>query len=185
MSVSPVPKEAWLTFATPQINNEACSRLFGTMAQIVHNGFTRIHLLIQSSGGFVGDGIAMYNLLRNLPVEIVTYNGGAVESIAVLPYLAGKVRRASKTATFMIHRTGCTLPSRATAEDLKAKVEQFDVLDRNSEEILRLHLTMPDDKWAIHAARDLLISAQEAKEFGIAHEIADFAPIAGAPLVNI
>jgi ATP-dependent Clp protease protease subunit len=96
--------EAWLTFAG-FIDNQACNRLFGHIGQIIQAKLSRIHLLIQSGGGIVGDGIAMYNVLSRLPIEVVTYNAGAAESIAVLPYLAGKTRRVSKNATFMIHRS--------------------------------------------------------------------------------
>jgi ATP-dependent Clp protease protease subunit len=44
--------------------------------------------LVQSTGGFVGDGIAIYNYLRNVPIEIIAYNGGMVSSIAVLVFIS-------------------------------------------------------------------------------------------------
>jgi ATP-dependent Clp protease protease subunit len=185
MTGEPAQSEAWITFAGG-IDNQACVRLFNQFTLAVQHKFARLHLLIQSAGGVVGDGIALHNLLLRLPIEVVTYNIGAVESIAVLPYLAGKVRRVSKTATFMLHRTAPLMTERATAERLRARAEDSDIYDNNVEEILKAFLVkMPETKWAIHQTRELLISAQDALEFGMAHEISDFTPAPGAPLVSV
>jgi ATP-dependent Clp protease protease subunit len=156
------------------------------MAQVTQSKIPRVHLLIQSAGGFVGDGIAMYNFLNRLPVELVTYNGGAVESIAVLPYLAGKVRRASKTAVLTMHKTISGVSTKGEpATQLRAKADNADLHDSNVEQILRLYLKMPDSKWEVHAARDLLIPTEDALNFAMIHEVADFAPPQGTPHYNI
>jgi ATP-dependent protease ClpP protease subunit len=91
----------------------------------------------------------------------------------------------AKTATFLIHRTTCAFPARPTADDLRAKADDSDVYDSNVEQILRRHVKMPEEKWTVHRTRDLLISADQAVEFGMAHEISDFIPAPGAPLVNV
>ncbi len=175
MTTAPAQAEVWLTFACNLLDNQACARLFNRLNEAVKMGFARIHLLIQSSGGVVGDGIAMHNYILRLPVEVVTYNIGGVESVAVLPYLAGKLRRVSKNATFLIHPTTCGM-TRATADQLRAKANDSDIYDANVEEILRAFLKMPESKWAVHATGDLLLSAKDALDFGMAHEISDFTP---------
>lgn len=174
--------EVWQIFAG-EINNAAFSRLAAHLAGAKQANMARIHLLIQSAGGFVGDGIAMYNLLLNLPVDVASYNAGSVESIALLPYLAGKRRLVSQSATFLIHKTHVQVPGRATGSVLAAAAEAADLHDQNVEAVLRRHLSMPEAKWKVHGERDLLVSATEAVEYGIAHEIADFKP--NGPLFNI
>ena len=177
------PTDVWLSFAG-QIDNHLCGRLFQQLAIAVQNRVAHLHLLIQSAGGFVGDGVAIHNVLLNLPIQVTTYNAGAVESIALLPYLAGKIRRVSKNATFMLHKTSCPpLPIGAPAKVLRAKADDSDLHDKNVEETLRGVLKLPDAKWAIHAERDLLISATEAVEYGLAHEVADFKP--GFPFIHV
>jgi ATP-dependent Clp protease protease subunit len=184
LNSTPFP-EVWLTLAGV-INNDACHRLFDQLAQATQHNVVRIHLLIQSAGGVPGDGIAMYNLLTRLPIEVITYNAGAVESVAVLPYIAGKVRRVSSNATFLIHRVAITSPGvRDTAPELRSRAEDCDIHDANIDEVLRGLLKMPDEKWAIHKTKDLLVTAMDAIDFKLAHEVAYFEPVPGAPLINI
>jgi ATP-dependent Clp protease protease subunit len=156
------------------------------MAGAVQERITRAHILIQSAGGFVGDAVAMYYYLFKLPIDVITYNAGAVESAAVLPYLAGKIRRVSKAASFMIHKTSCPpLPTGATADELRIRADDSDLHDKAMHHILRLHLNMPETKWGVTTTRNLLVTAEEALTFKIAHEISDFAPIPGGRLWNI
>lgn len=176
--------EVWLTFAG-MIDNVASGRLFGVLQQVIQVQGTKVHLLIQSAGGIVGDGVAMYNFLRHLPIELTTYNAGAVESIAVLPYLAGKVRRANDHATFMVHKTAFPLQAPAGAMELSVRAEASRLFDENVEAILRSEITLPDEKWATHKTSDLVFNATDAMTYKLVHEIADFKPPRGAPLLNI
>jgi ATP-dependent Clp protease protease subunit len=178
MSASPPTKEIWFAFAGA-FDNSVSNRFFNNFAGIVKEQYAHAHLLIQSAGGVVGDGIAVYNFLRTLPLHLTTYNVGAVESIAVLPYLAGKHRRATKNSTFLIHKSSPPMPARATADHLRKKAADSDIYDQNFESILRLHLDIPDDKWEIHRTSDLLISTDDALQFKLVHEIVDFAPLPG------
>jgi ATP-dependent Clp protease protease subunit len=146
---------------------------------------TKANLLIQSAGGAVGDGIAIYNYLRYLPIEIVTYNAGAVESIAVLPYLAGRIRRASRHAVFMLHKTVWPNPAPLGAMELSIRAEASRLHDANVEAILRSEISLPDEKWTTHNTSDLVIGAPDAVDYRLVHEIADFRPPHGAPLINI
>jgi len=179
-----VPSEVYVTLAG-LVDDQMVQRVFANGAIAVNSGVKKMHLLIQSPGGTVGDGIAIYNYLRSLPIEIITYNGGSVMSIAVLVYLAGKVRKVSKAATFMIHRTAFTFNTPATAEALKIRAEGLLIHDARSEAILRQHIEMPAEKWHIHERGDLTLSADDSVKFGIAHEFADFLPPAGNQIFNV
>src|ERR1035437_9921391 len=63
-----------------------------------------VHLLMQSSGGFIGDGIALYNFLKNAPLDVTVYNAGSLQSIAAICFLGAKRRVSNRHATFMLHR---------------------------------------------------------------------------------
>lgn len=180
--MSDSPLEVWLTFAGP-INNESCNRLFQGFSIVSRPTLKRAHLLIQSAGGIVGDGIAMYNFIRNLPFEVVTYNAGAIESIAVVAYLAGKVRKVSKNAFFMLHKTRTNITS-ATAANLRAKADSLELSDTNTEVILRA-LKIPEQHWHDHREGELFVSAEHAVEWELAHEYGDFTPTAGQMLLNL
>lgn len=179
-----IPEEIYATFAGP-IDNLAANRFFANANVAVNGGAKRVHLLIQSSGGFVGDGIAISNYLKNLPMEIITYNAGHVSSIAVIVFLAGKVRKASANATFMIHKASITLQVPATAEMLRVRVDSLSLDDGHVEAILHKHIQMPADKWLLHERGDLHLDAVVSKEYGLIHEISDFKVPSGAQIFNI
>ena len=110
---------------------------------------------------------------------------GGVQSAAVMAYLAGETRYTSATANFLIHKSTVTLLAPANAEDIAERGKYLELSDKNIETILRAHITLPDDKWAIHERCNLFLTADEAKTCGMAHEIADFAPPPGARMFTI
>lgn len=69
-------------------------------------GTTRLVLAMNSPGGNVVAGMAIYNTLLAMPFEIVTHNIGNVDSIANVIFLAGKERFACGPSTFMFHGIG-------------------------------------------------------------------------------
>ncbi len=176
--------EVFATLAGP-VNEIMVQKLFQGLTIAMNNQVQRIHLLVQSTGGFIGDGVAIYNFLSKLPIEIVSYNVGSVQSIAVIAFLGAQKRKASKTATFMIHRAHFSSQVPASSAQLQAVANSLAVDDARIEEILKGHLTMPDDKWIIHSHADLYITAKEALEYGLIDEITDFAPPLGAQIFNV
>src|SRR5213080_2998307 len=105
MTALPVlPSEVWATFAGP-IDQAAVQRALSNLATASGTGVKHVHLLFQSLGGTVGDGVCLYNVFRALPFDLTLYNAGSVQSIAVISYLGAKRRKASTHATFAIHRT--------------------------------------------------------------------------------
>lgn len=185
MSNSNIPKtQAWITFAGTFDNNVA-DRFFRAFPDLICSGITDLHLLIQSAGGIIGDGVAVYNYLRALPVNLTTYNAGAVESIALLPYLAGHKRRASKASTFLIHKAMMPLAGPTGALELSAKAEAARLYDSQIEGILRSEISLPDDKWAAHNVSDVVFGAEDAVSYGVVHEVADFRPPRGSVMLPI
>ena len=185
MSTPPsLPPEIWTTLTGP-IDADMVRRVFAAGQIAVNGGVKKLHLLIHSSGGTVGDAIALYNFLRSLPMEVITYNAGSVLSAAVITYLAGKVRKVSKAATFMIHKSTLTLPAPTTAERLKMSAEGLLIEDARSEAVLREHLRLPSKSWKIHQRGELILTAGESIKIGLAHEIGDWAPPSGARLFSI
>jgi len=58
---------------------------------------------INSPGGDVFQGYAMFNALERHDGTVTTHNDGLVASAATFPYLAGSVRKAGKLSQVMIH----------------------------------------------------------------------------------
>lgn len=167
------------------VNNDMVRRVFDAISKMTVDGTRTAHVLLQSNGGYVSDGICLYNTMTHAPVDFVMYNAGAVASIAVTLFLAGHTRVASDTARFMVHKSHATAPSGARPEALKIIADGLMADDRRTEAILRRHVTLSEPMWDVHAYSDLHLSAPDALGTGLIHRIGDFAPPPGNLVFNI
>ena len=167
------------------VNSDMVRRVFNAAADITEDKLTTAHILIQSNGGYVSDGICLYNFLSKLPLDIITYNAGAVASIAVTLFLAGRQRHASDTARFMVHKSHATASPGSRPDALSIIVEGLRADDMRTERILRGHVNLTQEQWQVHAYSDLHLTADQALEVGMIESIRDFAPPKGKRLTNI
>lgn len=178
-----LPDEIYAVFAGP-INENAPGRILPAFAQAINSGVKRVHLLMHSYGGNVGDGICLYNFFRSVPIDLAVYNVGNISSAAVTAFLGAKERKTSAHAVFMVHRTQA-VPQSATTERLHALAQSVAIDDDRTEAILRQHLKLPQEKWDVHRIADLWLTANEAVECGLATELAEFAPLVGSKVFNV
>lgn len=167
------------------VNSDMVQRVFNAAAEMRANDIGTAHLLLQSHGGFISDGICIYNFLAKLPMRFITYNAGAVASIAVIVFLAGRQRHASATARFMIHKSHASPPGGARPEALQIIAEGLKADDRRTEAIVRQFVRLSEAQWNVHAHSDLHLTAEAALNAGMIDSIADFSPPADARLINI
>ena len=177
-------KEAWFTLSG-DVNSDMVHRVFEAVGHMTEDGIERAHVLVQSNGGYVSDGLCLYNFMSNAPVEFVMYNGGAVASIAVIMYLAGTRRYASETARFMVHKSHATASPGSRPDALNIIVEGLRADDARTESILRKHIELTPEQWGIHQYSDLHLNSRDAKIARMIDDVADFAPPKGAILRNI
>ena len=176
--------EAWFTLSG-DVNSDMVHRVFESVAAMCADGIDTAHILVQSNGGYVSDGLCLYNFLANSPVEFVMYNGGAVASIAVILFLAGSRRYASDTARFMVHKSHATASPGARPDALNIIVEGLRADDARTESILRRHIELTPEQWAIHQYSDLHLTARDARTARMINAVSDFTPPKGARLRNI
>jgi ATP-dependent protease ClpP protease subunit len=100
----PAVIESVYTIFCGQIDQIASQRIVNSLTAALSGNIRHIHVLFQSAGGFVGDGVFLYNLFRAVPIEVTLYNGGQISSAAVVAYLGARHRKTSARATFMMHR---------------------------------------------------------------------------------
>lgn len=167
------------------VNSDMVRRVFDAVSDMMEDKVTTAHILLQSNGGYVSDGICLYNFLSQLPITFVTYNAGAVASIAVTLFLAGSRRYASETARFMVHKSHATASPGARPDALKIIVDGLRADDLRTEQILRKHVNLTEPHWLVHAYSDLHLTAQEALAVGMIDGVVNFAPPKGVRLTNI
>ncbi|WP_296948866.1 ATP-dependent Clp protease proteolytic subunit [uncultured Massilia sp.] len=177
-------KEAWFTLSG-DVNSDMVHRVFEAVAHMTEDGIETAHVLVQSNGGYVSDGLCLYNFMAASPIDFVMYNGGAVASIAVILFMAGTRRYASETARFMIHKSHATASPGSRPDALNIIVEGLRADDARTESILRKHVELTPEQWGIHQYGDLHLNARDARTARIIDDVRDFAPPKGASLRNI
>jgi ATP-dependent protease ClpP protease subunit len=170
------------------IDQNAVQKFFGAITAVKNNRPAppkEIHILIQSTGGAVGDGICLYSFFAALDIPLHLYNNGSVSSIAAVAYLGAKIRKVGAHATFMFHRTTAS-PQNAHSGTLKSLTETTAIDDRRTEEIIRAHTHFTRAQWKqLDSPTGLWLTAEDAVKTGVATEIAPFSPPPGVPWFNI
>lgn len=98
----------------------------GIIKEIKDLDVSQINVHIDSYGGAVSGGWAIYNALKQHKAKITTYADGFVCSAALYPFLAGDERYASNVSGFYLHEV--STGAWGYAEDLRAAAEEAEKL---------------------------------------------------------
>jgi ATP-dependent protease ClpP protease subunit len=91
---------------TGEIKAANANTFVATLANLASQQASKVTIAINSSGGEVVHGVAMYNAMRAMPYPIITHNVGNVDSIANVVFLGGGERYTCPASTFMFHGVG-------------------------------------------------------------------------------
>ncbi|MFZ2507963.1 MAG: ATP-dependent Clp endopeptidase proteolytic subunit ClpP [Steroidobacteraceae bacterium] len=126
-----------------------------------------IHLYINSPGGSVSAGLAIYDTMQFIKPDISTICVGQAASMGALLLAAGaKVKRfALPNSRVMIHQPLGGFQGQATDIEIHTR-EILDARDRINK-ILSFHSGQPIDKIRLDTDRDNFMSGEQAREYGI------------------
>lgn len=167
------------------IDAAGVTRIAAALNSAVNAGAADAHLCISSMGGYVADGIYLYNHIRGLPLRLWAYNVGSVSSIAVAVFLAAERRYCSAHAMFMIHPTVMPSSEGMGADRLQSALNAALADDVRTENILRERAAIPDIVLTERRTRDVHFGPKEAAEYGVVHGVREFALPAGEGIVQI
>jgi ATP-dependent protease ClpP protease subunit len=170
---------------TGGIDSAGVSRIAAALNSAVNAGADEVHLCISSMGGYVADGIYLYNHMRALPLRVTVHNVGSVSSIAVSVFLAADKRYCSSHAMFMIHPTVIPSSEGMSAERLQSALDAALADDTRTENILRERARIPDQLLAERRTKDVHIDPKQAAEYGIVHGVCEFALPRGQQIIQI
>jgi ATP-dependent Clp protease protease subunit len=131
-----------------------------------------VSLYLNSPGGIVTAGMAIYDTIQFIRPDVVTICVGQAASVAALLLAAGTPgkRFALPNSRLLIHQpTMGGLSGQATDIDIHAR--EILRIRANLNEILAKHTGQPLEKVERDVERDFWMSAQQAKEYGIIDEI--------------
>jgi len=130
-----------------------------------------IHLYINSPGGIVSSGLAIYDTMQYVKPHIATYCIGQAASMGALLLSAGSKgkRFALPHSRIMLHQPMGGFHGQAT--DVEIHAREILRMKETLNGILSKHTGQPLEKIHIDTDRDFFMSGDEAKEYGIVDEV--------------
>ncbi len=130
-----------------------------------------IHLYINSPGGIVSSGLAIYDTMQYVRPAIATYCIGQAASMGALLLMAGTngKRFALPNSRIMIHQPmgGFQGP----AADIEIHAREIMKTKKTLNDIIHGHTGQPIDKIEEDTDRDYFMTGQEAKDYGLVDEV--------------
>ena len=137
----------------------------------------RVNVRINSNGGEVYCGIAIYNALKNSKADVHIYVDGIAASMASVIALCGKPVEMSKYARLMLHSVsgGCY----GNKKDMQKCIEEIESLEDSLGDIYaaRLGMTKEEVKATYFDGEDHWLTAEEALRLGFIDGIYDADPV--------
>ena len=130
-----------------------------------------ISLYINSPGGVITSGLAIYDTMRYVRAPVSTICTGIAMSMGAVLLAAGAPGRrfALPHSRIMIHQGSGGF--RGNTPDVFIQVKEMEQLVRTTQEILAAHTGQPMEKVVKDTDRDLFLSPEQAMEYGIIDEV--------------
>lgn len=157
-----------------QVNDQVAQSL---VAQLLFLQFddpeADIHFYINSPGGSVTAGMAIYDTMQYISCDVATYCIGQAASMGALLLTAGAPgkRNALPNSRIMIHQPLAGM--QGTATDLEIHAKEVLKMKRRLNEILLHHTGQTLEKIEQDTDRDNFMDAEEAKAYGLIDNVLD------------
>ena len=156
-----------IVMLTEEINSSTANSIVGQLLFLEKEDSEKpITMYINSSGGSISDGFAIYDIMHQIKCPVNTICIGMAASMAAFLLCSGTGKRyATENSTIMIHQPlGGT---RGQTTDLQIYTNQILKLKRNINRLMSVKTGQDYEKIAEYTERDTYFSAEEAIEFGL------------------
>lgn len=157
-----------------QVNDDVANSL---VAQFLFLQFedpkADVHFYINSPGGSITSGMAIYDTMQFISCDVATYCVGQAASMGAILLTAGAAgkRHALPNARIMIHQPLAGM--QGTAVDLEIHAKEVIRVKRRMNEILQHHTGRDLDELERDTDRDRFMSAEEAREYGLIDSVVE------------
>src|SRR6201995_814495 len=130
-----------------------------------------INMYINSPGGQVYAGLAIYDTMQFIKPDVATTCVGVAMSMGALLLAAGTEgkRTALPNAKILIHQVSGGFQGQGT--DIEIQARETINLKRRLEEIIARHTNQPVDKVSKDMERDYYMTSDEAEQYGIVDQV--------------
>ena len=157
-----------IIFLGTQVNDQMANLI---VAQLLFLQFedskSDIHMYINSPGGSITAGMAIYDTMQYLTCDVATYCIGQAASMGAMLLTAGAKgkRNALPNSRIMIHQPLAGMEG--TATDLEIHAKEVIKVKRKMNELMRHHTGRTLEDIEKDTDRDNFMSADEAKAYGL------------------
>ena len=166
-----------IVFLGSQVNDQVSNLL---VAQLLYLQFedpnSDIHMYINSPGGSVTAGLAIYDTMQYLTCDVATYCLGQAASMGALLLTAGAAgkRYSLPNSRIMIHQPLAGMEG--TAVELEIHAKEVIKMKRKLNEILLKHTGQTLEQIEKDTDRDNFMAPEEAKNYGLIDQILERLP---------
>ena len=161
-----------IIFLGSQVDDEIANKLCAQILLLSAEDPNRdISLYINSPGGSVTAGMAIYDTMKYSPCDVATYGMGLAASMGQFLLSAGTKgkRYALPHARIMMHQPSAGVGG--TAADIAIQAEQFAHTKREMAELIAQHTGQTVDQITKDSDRDRWFTAEEAKDYGFVDHV--------------
>src|SRR5262249_15340181 len=161
-----------IIFLGQQVDDDLANRICAELILLAAEDDKRdISLYINSPGGSVYAGMAIYDVMQYVPNDVATFAMGMAASMGQFLLCAGAQgkRYAMPHAAILMHQPHGGIGG--TATDIRIQAEQSLFLKRVLAERIAMHTGRPVDQIEEDSDRDRWFTAEEARDYGIVDHV--------------
>ena len=163
-----------IIFLGTQVNDEVANAIVAQMLFLQSDDpKADIHLYVNSPGGSISAGMAIYDTMQFVTCDVATYCIGQAASMGAVLLAAGAAgkRFALPNARIMIHQPLAGM--QGTAEEIVIHAKEFRRIKKRMNEILLKHTGQSMEKIEQDTDRDRFMTADEACEYRLIDKVID------------
>lgn len=156
------------------VNDSLANQIIAVMLYLDSEDNSKpIYLYINSPGGSVTAGLAIYDTMQHIKSEVVTICVGLAASMGAFLLCAGTKgkRLALPHSRIMIHQPLGGIQGRRQATDIEIEAKEILRIKHDLNEMMAFHTGQPIEKIEKDTDRDYFMSAAEAKEYGLIDKV--------------
>ena len=156
-----------IIFLGQPVDDDIANRITAQLLLLAADPDKDIYLYINSPGGSISAGMAIYDTMQYVKNDVVTIAMGLAASMGQFLLTAGAPgkRYALPNAEVLIHQPSAGLAG--SASDIKIHAEQLLRTKRKMAKLSAQHSGVSEEQWERDADRDRWFSAEEARDYGL------------------
>jgi ATP-dependent Clp protease protease subunit len=161
-----------IVFLGTEVTDESANTICGQLLLLsAADPLRDIQLYVNSPGGSISAGLAVYDTMRFIPNDIATIGIGLAGSMGQFLLTAGTAgkRYALPHARIMMHQASGGIGG--TAADIMIQAENMLFVKRQMHELIALHSGQTVAQVAEDSERDRWFTAEQAREYGLIDKV--------------